>query len=164
MFRSLVSMFLTLALLTLANATAAQAIEMEFGPEGQEAGLPVKVVASEVLFDQNTGNAVFAGKVVVTHGTLTLKCDNAEVVANPATAVGVDRIILTGGVHLDTGEGTANSQLGEYNVTGGLVTMTGDVSIQFKTATMRGESLVYDVATGRSRLSSDASIAVGSGS
>ncbi len=150
------------ALLAFIPSSHAQGVEMLFGSVDGGSG-PVTVVASEVVFDQENGLAVFDGNVRVSQGDIILISDHAEVHSNKDDASEINLIVLTKGVNLETGQGTASSRSGEYNLVEGIIRLFGDVIIKSGSTEFSAEGLHYDVATGVSRLVSNASVSVEAG-
>ncbi len=158
MLRVLAPLF-SLLLAVSPLALHAQAVEMVFGPADQGKEKQIHVRAAEVEFDQNEGLAHFTGDVEVTHGVVQLRCSQAVVYTNVEDSE-ILSITLEGGLDLETDRGSAQAQRGEYDVVEGVIRMAGSVTVQSGQSRFSAEGLIYNVNTGRSRLISNAQIAI----
>ncbi len=137
----------------------AQGVEMLFGPRDGADG-PVKVVANEVVFNQQDGVVEFVGDVSVTQGDIILKSDRAEAFSNKDDASKIDLILVSSGVYLETGQGTASANSGEYDLIEGIIKLVGEVTIRAGEVEFSAGGLHYDVKSGLSRLIDNASALV----
>lgn len=114
---------------------------------------PMDIDANNIdgLLDDNSVS-VLQGNVRIRQGSLEVDADKAEV---HRRAGEIDRIVLTGGpVRLrqvsDQGEPMdATARQVVYTLTDDLMVLTGGVDIKQPRGNLRGETIKYDLATGR---------------
>lgn len=113
------------------------------------------VDADQFEVDRAAHMAVFTGNVVVVRSDMTLRCDRLEGEFNKNSA-GV--LVATGHVVITRtsagGAETATGSRADYNPKGGLVVMTGGVTLTQGGHTLKGERLEYDIKAGKARLTS----------
>lgn len=98
------------------------------------------------------GEAILSGNVRITQGTLEVGSDRATIYRKGGE---IDRVVLTGAPATlkqvaDNGE-TMNAQARQivYTLTSDIVVLTGGVVIEQPRGTLRGETIKYDLKTGR---------------
>ena len=97
-------------------------------------------------------DSVLSGNVRITQGTLEVAADKAVI---RRKAGEIDQVVLTGAPATlkqlnDAGEPmTAHARQIVYTLTSDLVVLTGAVVIEQPRGTMRGETVKYDLGTGR---------------
>jgi len=114
---------------------------------------PMDIDANNIdgLLDDNSVS-VLQGNVRIRQGSLEVDADRAEV---HRRAGEIDRIVLTGGpVRLrqvsDQGEPMdATARQVVYTLTSDLMVLTGNVDIKQPRGNLRGETIKYDLGTGR---------------
>ena len=101
----------------------------------------------------DNGEAVLTGNVKITQGTLEVGSDRATIYRKGGE---IDRVVLTGGPATlkqvaDNGETmTAHAkQIVYYTQNQDLIVLTGGVVIDQPRGTLRGETVKYDLKTGR---------------
>jgi lipopolysaccharide export system protein LptA len=97
-------------------------------------------------------DAILTGNVKITQGTLEVGADRATI---KRKAGDISQVVLTGAPATlrqvnDNGE-TMNARASQivYTLTSDLVVMTGGVVIEQPRGTLRGETIKYDLKTGR---------------
>jgi lipopolysaccharide export system protein LptA len=142
-------------------------------PKGLDGKKPIEINADslEVLQEQNL--AVFRGKVLAVQGETRLKSDVMTVyykkkeggqAPNDPTQSTVERIEVEGEVVLATPEETASGDRGVYDVSRKQVRLLSNVVLTRGKNVLKGDSLVYDFATGKSVLNSPQHTPAGVGS
>lgn len=132
-------------------------VEMSFGPDDADGG-PVKVVSEEVVFDQENGVMEFVGGVRVTQGDVILTSNHAKAFSNKDNKSRVELIILNSDVYLETGQGTATADSGEYDLVKRTIELVGHVVIKTGEIEFSANGLHYDLESGLSRLIDDARV------
>ncbi len=142
-------------LLTLLLALPAQA---QVTPKGLDGKKPIEINADslEVLQEQNL--AVFRGNVLAVQGETRLKSEVMTVyykkkdgtTNTDPTQSTVERIEVEGAVVLATPEETASGDRGVYDVSRKQVRLLSNVVLTRGKNVLKGDSLVYDFATGKS--------------
>lgn len=131
----------------------------------QRTPIEVSADALEVLQEEN--KAIFSGHVVAVQGDLRLTAESMTVYYNPNAKSeqgkkeksennAIKKIDALGGVFLATPEETASGTHGVYDVENEEIRLTGKVVLTRGKNTLEGESLVYNFATGKSKLTSAA--------
>ena len=80
-------------------ASFAQGAQVAFGVVQENAGLPVEVTADRLSVDQQTGEAIFTGNVVIGQGEMRLSADEVLVFYREEPS-GVSRLEAIGNVIL----------------------------------------------------------------
>ena len=132
-------------------------VEMSFGPDDAANG-PVRVVSEEVLFDQENGVMEFVGEVRVTQGDMVLTSNHAKAYSNKDNKSRVELIVLESKVYLETGQGIATADSGEYDLVKGTIELVGQVVIKTGEIEFSANGLHYDLESGLSRLIDDARV------
>lgn len=132
-------------------------VEMSFGPDDAANG-PVRVVSEEVLFDQENGVMEFVGEVRVTQGDVILTSNHAKAYSNKDNKSRVELIVLKSNVYLETGQGIATADSGEYDLVKGTIELVGQVVIKTGEIEFSANGLHYDLESGLSRLIDDAKV------
>jgi lipopolysaccharide export system protein LptA len=97
-------------------------------------------------------DSILSGNVRITQGTLEVSADKAVI---HRKAGDIDQVVLTGGPATlkqisDTGE-PMNARASQivYTLTSDLVVLTGGVVVEQPRGTLRGETIKYDLKSGR---------------
>lgn len=152
------------ALLTAGVGTAsAQGLGL-----AHDTALPLEIAADTLEVAQQDQTAIFAGNVIATQGTLTLRADSLRVYYhNGADAVGGDaargdaaggaqgaisRLDAIGNVAMTSPGESANSEWAVYDVDSGVITLGGAVGLTRGDNIIQGARLVVDLNSGLSRI------------
>ncbi len=125
-----------------------------------DTGQPIEITSRELEVRQQEQIAIFTGNVVAQQGELLLRADRLVVRytedEEQAAAQGtkITRIDAEGNVFLSSPNETAHGRSGVYDVVNEVVTMIGNVIVTQGDNVIRGERMVLDLATGRSRMES----------
>ena len=132
----------------------AQAANIALGTGAFDAGLPVEVTADEFSVDQSSGQAVFAGNVLVVQGEVRLSAGSVtiEYAQDSAAPNGISRLLANGGVTFVTATDAAEAQGAVYSVADGTVTMSGDVILTQGQNAISGDRLVVNLTSGTGRM------------
>lgn len=113
--------------------------------------MDVEAGHTDALLTDN-GDTVLSGGVTITQGTLNVQSDKATIFRKDGE---IDRVVLTGTPATlkqvaDNGE-PMNAQAAQivYTLTSDIVVLTGSVVIEQPRGTLRGETIKYDLKTGR---------------
>jgi lipopolysaccharide export system protein LptA len=98
--------------------------------------------------------AVFTGDVVAGQGTLRLTADTLNVwyLEDGGETGAIERVRAEGDVFLSSGAETARGAWADYDVTTGLVTMGGGVTLAQGENAISGERLTVDLTEGVGRI------------
>lgn len=86
----------------------------------------IEVTADSLAVDQDTGQAIFEGNVLIAQGDARLNAARVEVVYGADTTQ-ISRLLASGGVTFVTAAEAAEAQTAEYDVTTGFLVLNGDV-------------------------------------
>lgn len=132
--------------------------------------LPVEISADNLEVLQKENKAIFKGNVIAVQGKMRMNADKmvvhyrqkaagdapAKPAASPSPAGdmgAVSQIEVIGHVLIVTPEESAEGDVGNYDVDKKFLTLTGDnVILTREQNILRGKSIEYDMATGRSVL------------
>lgn len=150
--------YLAVALVLVASPVWAEGLAK--GIDGKK---PVEINADQLEVRQEESIAVFTGNVIAVQGDTRLKSDvmtvhyhkkeNAAPDADP-TQGAVERIDVEGNVLLTTPEESASGARGVYDVDAKKVTLLENVVLTRGKNILKGDTLVYDFATGKSVVNS----------
>lgn len=139
-------------------ATCAAFLLMSAAPAGAQTSInlggmavdntdTIEVTSESLAVDQDTGVAVFEGDVVIGQGDLRISAARVEVIYGADTSQ-IARLVATGGVTFVTAQEAAEAQEADYDISAGLLTLTGDVLLSQQTSAISAQSMVINVATG----------------
>ncbi|WP_299672330.1 LptA/OstA family protein [uncultured Roseobacter sp.] len=143
---------LPLVLMATAQALAAQGTQVAFGAIKQDTDLPVEVTADNLAVDQDTGEAVFTGNVVVGQGEMRLSAKRLLVVYREDTQ-GIERMEATGGVVLVSGPDAAESERADYSIDDGVIVMTGNVLLTQGPSALTADKMTVQLEDGTAQMS-----------
>ncbi len=86
----------------------------------------IEVTADSLSVDQDTGTAVFDGNVIIGQGDLRITAGRVEIVYGSDTSQ-IARLVASNGVTFVTASEAAEAQQAEYDITTGLLVLTGEV-------------------------------------
>lgn len=137
----------------LASEAAAQAerADVSFGLR-QDTSMPVEVTSDALSVDQEEGDAVFTGNVLVVQGEMKLTAPRLRVEYSQGDDGRIERVHATGGVTLVNAAEAAESEEAVYTVGSGSVLMTGDVLLTQGRTTLAGTRLTIDLETGEGQM------------
>lgn len=130
----------------------AQGTQVAFGVVRENAGEPVEVTADNLSVDQETGQAIFSGNVVIAQGEMRLSAERVLVVYREDPR-GIDRIEATGNVILVSGTDAAESERADYNVDDGTIVMTGSVLLAQGPSALTADSMTVQLENGTAQMS-----------
>ena len=108
---------------------------------------PIEVTADSLAIDQDTGRAIFDGNVIIGQGDLRITAGNVAVVYGSDTSE-IAELIASGGVTFVTATEAAEAQEARYDITTGILTLTGDVLLTQGASAISAGSMVINVTTG----------------
>ncbi|PAU97611.1 lipopolysaccharide transport periplasmic protein LptA [Paracoccus salipaludis] len=123
-------------LLALGLALPASAHTVAFGGIRADTTAPVEVTAESLRVNQDTGEAVFTGNVLIGQGEMRLSAESVTVVYAEGGQSRIRSLNATGGVTLVSGPDAAEAAEAAYDVEKGTVVLTGDAIVT------RGESVL----------------------
>ena len=138
------------AVLCLAAATslAAQGTTgVSFAGLKTDPKAPVKVQADQLQVSQADGKAVFTGHVVVTQSDLEMKAATVSVIYDQSGKA-IAQLHASGGVTIKAGQNAASADDALYTVASSKLVLTGHVLLVEGAATLAGETLTIDLASG----------------
>lgn len=133
------------------QAAPALAQEVGFG-EATDKSAPLEVSADNLSVDQKSGQAVFTGNVVIGQGELRLAADRVEVEYAGDDRSRIRSFLATGNVALASGDDAAEAQEADYNVSSGVVVLTGNVLLTQGNNVLSGDRMKVDLETGTARV------------
>lgn len=154
--KNIVRLLLSLLVVTVtASMVVGQGASIAMGSPDFDTGQPVEVSADTLSVDQSNGQAVFAGNVLVVQGEVRMSAGRILVVYGSdasGTASGIDRLEADGGVTFVTATDAAEAREAVYSVSGGTVTLSGDVLLTQGQNAISGDRLVIDLASGTGQM------------
>lgn len=139
------------SILAFASTALAQETRVAFGTLQGDPTLPVEVTSDTLDVDQETGEAVFRGSVVITQGDMQLRAPRVLVIYDAETRA-IDRMEATGGVTLISGPDAAESDRADYTIDSGVIVMTGDVLLTQGPSALTSDEMTVDLTTGTAQM------------
>ncbi|QUJ76134.1 LptA/OstA family protein [Sulfitobacter albidus] len=136
----------------LSTAAFAQGTSVAFGTIAQDTSLPVEVSSDALAVDQDTGEAVFTGNVVIGQGEMRLSAGRVVVVYR-AEADGIARLEATGGVTLVSGPDAAEAQRADYSIDTGTIVMRGNVLLAQGRSALSADQMTIRLEDGTANMS-----------
>lgn len=143
---------LCLVVVGLGESVSAQGTKVGFGTVQPDPDAPVEVTADALDVDQDTGEAVFEGNVLVSQGLMRLSAPRLLVVYKEEG--GIQRLEATGGgVTLVSGEDAAEADRADYTIDDGLVVMTGNVLLTQGPNVLTAQRMTVNLVSGTAQMS-----------
>jgi lipopolysaccharide export system protein LptA len=131
---------------------------------GHDTSQPIEINADSLEVQQDRQIAIFTGNVDAVQGEMRLRADTLRVHyrggdGNQGEVEGdvgatISRIDADGNVFISSPRETAEGSQGLYDVEKGVITLIGSVVLTRGDNVIRGDRVVLDLATGRSRMES----------
>lgn len=148
---TLLRAFAFTAIFCLSGPAFAQGTKVAFGTIQQDTTAPVEVSADELNVDQETGEAIFTGNVVIVQGDMRLSAARVLVLYRQDQA-GIERLEATGDVTLVSGQDAAESQRADYDIDTGVIVMTGNVLMAQGNNAISSDRMTVDLDGGTARM------------
>lgn len=121
--------------------------------------LPIEIEADNLEIQQDKQLAIFAGNVSAVQGALRFKAETLRVhylsgENKGAEGQSISQIDAIGQVYFSSERETAQGDEGVYDVTAGIITLTGDVVLTRGESVIRGRKIVMNLETGLSTVES----------
>lgn len=143
-----ITLILALLLGTAANAQT----NIDLGGISADPKAPVEVSADNLSVDQDSGTAVFSGNVVIGQGDLRLSAGSVRVVYSDSTG-DIAQLLATDGITLVTDSEAAEAATADYNLTTGILTLSGSVLLTQGASALSAEQMTIDLNSGRAQMS-----------
>lgn len=150
------------ATLMIIVAFAAYSHEAYSQPAKHNNSGPIEITADTLAVDQKDGTATFSGNVDAKQGNIRIKSQKMVVTytsgpqakpssANQANAI--SKVTLSGNITITSADDTAQGGHGIYDVKKQLIYLNDSVILSQGKNIVKGDKLVYNVATGKSEIS-----------
>lgn len=143
-----ITLILALLLGTASNAQT----NIDLGGISADPKAPIEVSADNLSVDQDSGTAVFSGNVVIGQGDLRLSAGSVRVVYSDSTG-DIAQLLATDGVTLVTNSEAAEAATADYNLTTGILTLSGSVLLTQGASALSAEQMTIDLNSGRAQMS-----------
>ena len=140
-----------LALMLGMGGPALGQTSVDLGGLSADPGAPVEITADSLRVDQASGTAVFAGNVVIGQGNLRLAAASVQVVYDDGSG-DIARFRATGGVTIVTQTEAAEAAEADYDLTTGLLVLTGNVLLTQGPNALSAERMTIDVEAGTAQM------------
>lgn len=124
---------------------------LTLGGLSADPSLPVEITADSLSVDQTTGRAVFSGNVRIGQGDLRLAAAEVLVVYNESTG-NIARLQASGGVTFVTATEAAEAANADYDLDGGLLTLSGDVLLTQGASALSADRMIVNLSDGSARM------------
>jgi lipopolysaccharide export system protein LptA len=143
---------MVLAAVCLLAAPAFAQTNINLGGIRADSSAPVEVAADNLSVDQDSGTAVFSGNVVIGQGDLRLSAGSVRVVYSDATG-DIAQLLASDGVTFVTSTEAAEAQNADYNLTTGVLTLSGDVLLTQGASALSAQTMTINVNSGAAQMS-----------
>ena len=143
-----ITLILALLLGTASNAQT----NIDLGGISADPKAPIEVSADNLSVDQDSGTAVFSGNVVIGQGDLRLSAGSVRVVYSDSTG-DIAQLLATDGVTLVTDSEAAEAATADYNLTTGILTLSGSVLLTQGASALSAEQMTIDLNSGHAQMS-----------
>ncbi|MDO5370197.1 lipopolysaccharide transport periplasmic protein LptA [Paracoccus sp. (in: a-proteobacteria)] len=140
-------------LLALALPLAAAAQTVGFGAMRADADAPVEVTSDSLRVNQDTGEAVFTGNVLIGQGQMRLSAQSVTVVYAEGGQNRIRSLNATGGVTLVSGPDAAEAAEAVYDVETGTIVLTGDAIVTRGDSVLAGDRIEVSLDDGTASVS-----------
>lgn len=137
--------------LAMSSASLAQETRVSFGALQVDTSLPVEVTADALDVDQDTGEAIFEGSVLISQGDMRLSAPRVLVVYDAETRA-IARMEATGGVTLVSGPDAAEANRADYTIDSGVIVMTGNVLLTQGPSALTSDKMTVNLTTGSAQM------------
>ena len=144
--------FIAIVLVVLWAGNVSAQTNIALGGLNADPSAAVEIAADNLAVDQDSGTATFNGNVVIGQGDLRLSADNVRVVYSEATG-DIAQLLASGGVTFVTATEAAEASSADYNLTTGILTLTGDVLLTQGASALSAERMTVNLNTGTSQMS-----------
>ena len=138
-------MWLVLALVLVTGTEAPWAADLGQWTDGGE---PIQIDSQSLEARADEGLVVFRGEVVARQGEMTLQADEVTVHADPATSE-IRTVEARGSVRIQRQDLVATGQQAEFDVTGGVLTLSGEAKAWQGRNVVAGERIILYLADNR---------------
>ncbi|WP_341212616.1 LptA/OstA family protein [uncultured Limimaricola sp.] len=125
--------------------------QMALGGLTADPSAPVEVTAESLSVDQATGRATFEGDVLIGQGDMKISAATVEVVYDDASGE-IARLEAVGGVTFVTATEAAEAESAVYDISGGMLTLIGDVLLTQGRTALSSQRMEIDLAAGTAQL------------
>lgn len=140
-------LFRALVFALLLPAAAHAQGQVALGGLNADPDAPVEVTAESLTVDQTARRAVFAGNVVIGQGDMRIAAGRVEVIYDD-TQGDIARLIASGGVTFVTATEAAEAAGADYDLTTGLLTLSGNVLLTQGASALAADRMVIDLNAG----------------
>lgn len=141
------SIALSIVLLLLGAGFSIAQTNVDLGGISVDTSAAIEVTADSLTVDQDSGTAIFTGNVVIGQGDLRLSAGRVEVIYSEETG-DIARLIASEDVLFATDTDAAEAQNADYDITTGVLTLTGDVLLTQGASAISAARMVLNVETG----------------
>lgn len=134
------------ASLFLADSAFAQT-SVALGGLSVDTSAAIEVSADSLSIDQDTSTAIFDGNVIIGQGDLRITAGQVEVIYGEDTSQ-IARLLASNGVTFVTTTEAAEAQQADYDITTGLLVLTGEVLLTQGASAISAGRIVINVTDG----------------
>jgi len=134
------------ASLFLADSAFAQT-SVALGGLSVDTSAAIEVSADSLSIDQDTSTAIFDGNVIIGQGDLRITAGQVEVIYGEDTSQ-IARLLASNGVTFVTKTEAAEAQQADYDITTGLLVLTGEVLLTQGASAISAGRMVINVTDG----------------
>jgi len=142
---------LCVTLTALPAQIMAQGTNITLGGINADPRAPVEVTADSLTVDQNTKSAVFTGNVVIGQGTMRISAGQVRVIYDNGSG-DIGQLLASGGVTFVTETEAAEAAEADYNLTTGLLTLSGNVLLTQGASALSADRMIVNLRDGTAQM------------
>ena len=145
------SILRALAVLLFLPLAAQAQTDIALGGISADPNAPVEITADSLTVDQDSKSAVFSGNVVIGQGEMRISAAEVKVIYSDATG-DIAQLLATGGVTFVTATEAAEAQSAEYNLTTGMLILSGEVLLTQGASALSADQMTVNLETGTAQM------------
>jgi lipopolysaccharide export system protein LptA len=137
----------SLAIMFLISTAAHAQTGIALGGIRADPSAPVEVTAESLTVDQAARTAVFTGNVVIGQGDLRIAAGRVQVIYDEESGE-IGQLLASDGVTFVTATEAAEAQSADYNLTTGMLTLTGEVLLTQGNSALSADAMRVNLREG----------------
>jgi lipopolysaccharide export system protein LptA len=135
----------------LPSALLAQGTAVTLGGLNTQPDAPIEISADSLAVDQDSGEAIFTGTVIIGQGDLRISAATVQVIYSDEQGK-ISRFLADGGVTFVTASEAAEASSAIYDLDGETLTLTGNVLLTQGNSALTADRMMINIDTGAARM------------
>lgn len=125
--------------------------DIALGGISADPNAPVEITADSLNVDQDSRTAVFSGNVIIGQGEMRISAGEVTVIYSDVSG-DIAQLLATGGVTFVTATEAAEAASADYNLTTGLLILTGEVLLTQGPSAISADSMTVNLQEGTAQM------------